>query len=75
MWDWVGLFKVGDPNTGDVWWWEYTSNRTSVTFTLPAYVPPGQYEFRYLLDDGYNDAARSSRITVTAPFTAKQHLN
>lgn len=65
LWDWVALFKVGTPNTiyGD---YEYTKGAIagSLTFTAPAQA--GQYEFRYLINDGYIDAARSGPVTVTA---------
>ena len=36
------------------------------TFELTAPAQPGRYEFRYLLDDGYVDVARSREVTVTA---------
>ena len=65
LWDWVALFKVGDPNTS-YGRYEYTNGATagSLTFTAPAQA--GQYEFRYLVDDGFIDAARSGPVTVTA---------
>lgn len=65
--DWIGLFKVGDPNTSyENGWWAYTDGAPSGTLTLTAPAQPGQYEFRYLLDDGFLDVARSSRVTVSA---------
>ena len=65
--DWIALFKTGDPNTTPVVGWVgWTDGATSGTFTLSAPAQPGQYEFRYLLDDGYDDAARSSLVTVGA---------
>ena len=64
-WDWVGLFKIGDPN-GIYGWYEYTKGAASGTFELTAPAQPGRYEFRYLLDDGYVDVARSREVTVTA---------
>jgi Ca-activated chloride channel family protein len=64
-WDWVGLFKVGDPSTTyESGWWKYTDGVISGTLTLNAPAQPGQYEFRYLLDDGFVDTARSSPVTV-----------
>jgi hypothetical protein len=62
--DWVGFFKVGDPNTAyDETRWRYTTGATgTVTFSAPS--QQGEYEFRYLLDDGYVDAARSRAVTV-----------
>jgi hypothetical protein len=35
----------------------------SVTLNAPA---AGEYDFRYLSDDGYYDAVRRARVTVTA---------
>jgi IPT/TIG domain-containing protein len=70
--DWIGLFRLGDPN-GAYISYEYVSAATgSRTFTAPPLA--GQYEFRYLVDDDYYDAARSAPITVTAagaPGTAR----
>ena len=63
--DWIGLFKVGDPSTNyESGWWQYTDGALSGTFTLTAPTQPGQYEFRYLLDDGFIDIGRSSPLTV-----------
>ena len=61
--DWVGLFQVGAPNTTYLWY-RFTggTKNGSTYFTAPA--QPGQYEFRYLLNGGYTDAARSAPITV-----------
>ena len=64
--DWIGLIRVGDPNN-DNGWWDYTRGKTSGTFTLIAPTQAGQYEFRYLLNDGYSDVARSSLVTVGTP--------
>jgi hypothetical protein len=63
--DWVGLFRIGDASTDYTHgWWTYTQGAASGTFTLAAPGQPGVYEFRYLLDDGYVDVARSSPVTV-----------
>jgi len=63
--DWVGLFKVGDPNTTPVW--RQVTTGASGTFTLSAPAEPGEYEFRYLIErDSIIDFARSTVITVTA---------
>lgn len=64
--DWIGLYKIGAPNTGYLWW-QYTQGAASGKFTLTAPVQPGEYEFRYLLNDGYTEAARSNVVTVNAP--------
>ena len=63
--DWIALFKKGDSNMAPITGWVgWTDGATSGTFTLSAPTQAGQYEFRYLLDDGYGDAARSSLVTV-----------
>jgi hypothetical protein len=61
--DWIGMFRTGEPDTA-YGWWEYTYAATSGTLTLTAPSQAGQYEFRYLLDDAYIDAARSTLVTV-----------
>ena len=64
--DWIGFFLVGEPSTNyELRWWQKTNAAISGTVTLAAPTTPGQYEFRYLLDDGYVDVARSSPVTVT----------
>jgi hypothetical protein len=64
--DWIGLFKVGDPNTNfEQNWWDYTNGATSGTTTITAPTQPAQYEFRYLPDDGYIEVTRSTVVTVT----------
>ena len=60
--DWLALFKVGGSYEDD--WWGSTNGATSGTRTLTAPTRPGQYEFRYLLEDGFLDVARSSPVTV-----------
>jgi hypothetical protein len=62
--DWIGLFTVGAASC-DHGWSEYTGGGTSGTFTLTAPTRPGQYEFRYLPNDGCGVTARSSPVTVT----------
>jgi hypothetical protein len=64
--DWLGFFLVGEPSTAyESRWWQYTNGAISGTWQVPAPASPGQYEFRYLLDDGYADVVRSSVVTVT----------
>src|SRR5207237_998640 len=72
--DWVALLKVGDPSTGYMnRLRQFTNGATSGTFAFTAPPTGGQYEFRYLLDNGYSDVARSAPITVTGgtatPYT------
>ena len=63
--DWIGLYHVGAGNTA-VLWWQYTGGATSGSFQLNAPNQVGQYQFRYLLQDGYTDAATSNTVTVDA---------
>lgn len=65
--DWVGLYKVGDPDaTFDQTKWVYTNGTTSGTFTTTAPLVAGQYEFRYLTNDGFVSNAKSPAVTVSA---------
>lgn len=61
--DWIGLFKLGAPNE-NYGWWNYTDGAEGGTYTLTAPLESGQYEFRFLLDDGYVDVVRSTPVTV-----------
>jgi hypothetical protein len=64
--DWIGLFKVDAKNNDHGGRWKYTEGRTSGTLTFTAPAEPGQYEFRYLLNDGYTDVRARAGLTVTA---------
>ena len=66
--DWIGIFELGTGN-GETqsFGWEYTHGATSGTFTLVAPGQLGDYEFRYLPDDGYTVVAQSSVVTVRQP--------
>jgi hypothetical protein len=65
--DWIGWFKSGDANTGfDPGRWRYTNGAASGSVTIPAAMVAGSYEFRYLLNDGFTDVARSNPVAVTA---------
>jgi hypothetical protein len=63
--DWISVFEVSASNNqyGD---WKYTNGATSGAMTLTAPSTAGDYELRYLLNDGYESTARSAKITVTA---------
>ena len=62
--DWIGFFGVGVPSTGfQEGYWEYVGTSLSGTLTVRAPFQSGEYEFRYLLDDGYIDVARAP-VTV-----------
>ena len=60
--DWIAVFRVGRNYEDD--WYGLTKGATSGTHTLTAPSRPGQYQFRYLVDDGFHDVARSSPVTV-----------
>ena len=62
--DWIGIFRPGDRNE-DYGTYYYTGDRSTGTLVFTAPSTPGQYEFRYLPNDGYIDVARSNRVTVT----------
>ena len=64
-WDWIGIFKLGARNCDYGWYW-YTDGETSGTLALKAPDQPGQYEFRYHLDDGCEETVRSSPVTVSS---------
>ncbi|MDQ3621372.1 MAG: DUF1800 family protein [Verrucomicrobiota bacterium] len=61
--DWVGLYQVGAPNDAYLWW-TYTDGTTSGSAATSAPGSNGQYEFRYLLDNGYEQSASSNAVTV-----------
>jgi len=61
--DWIEFSKVNEANFFFAWS-AFTDGKTSGAFTLNAPTVAGQYEFRYLLDDGWSDAARSAIVTV-----------
>ena len=61
--DWITLSRVGQ-SYDDNDWYGVTNGARSGTLTLTAPTQPGQYEFRYLLDDGFLAAAHSRPVTV-----------
>ncbi len=66
--DWVGLFQVGAANTNYLDG-GYTTGLTSGSFNVPAPTTPGQYEFRYLLNNGFTSVATSNTVTVQSTAT------
>jgi len=63
--DWVGLYKVGAPNTdGSELWWRYTGGARNGNLTLNAPLQGGQYEFRLFLNNSFKPAAISNPVTV-----------
>ena len=65
--DWIALYPVGAPDSG-YGWGSYTRGAASGTLNLTAPTTPGQYEFRYLLNDSFVIGARSAAVAV-APTT------
>jgi YD repeat-containing protein len=64
--DWVALYVTGANNSTHLSW-VYTQGATSGTFTPTAPATIGTYEFRYLLNDGYNSATVSNIVVVDVP--------
>jgi hypothetical protein len=56
------VFRVGGTYEDE--WYGLTKGATSGTHTVTVPARPGQYEFRYLVDQGLLDVARSSPVTV-----------
>lgn len=71
--DWIGLFRVGDPNPAFLGY-QYTDGGAAGTQSWMAPAQPGRYEFRYLPNDGYADVARSAPITVEGVATPTSFL-
>ena len=72
--DWISIYKVGARSEAyDDIWWDYTNGASTGTFTIKAPAQPGQYEFRYFLDDGFEMVAKSSTLEVTAAASASRH--
>ncbi|MBA2494337.1 MAG: Ig-like domain-containing protein [Acidobacteria bacterium] len=66
--DWVALYRVGALNT-EYLDGGYTNGATSGTFNLTAPTQPGQYEFRYLLNNTFTSVITSNTITVQSTPT------
>jgi len=63
--DWIGLYFNGASNL-NYGAWTYTNDAATGAFKTRVPLQTGTYEFRYLVQDGYKDAARSNAITVAA---------
>jgi hypothetical protein len=66
--DWISLYNVG-ASSYLYGWWQYTNGAASGSFTLAAPTQPGQYEFRYMLNNSFTTVATSSVVTVQS-FTS-----
>jgi len=60
--DWIAIVRVGGSYNDD--WYGLTNGAASGTHTVMVPAQPGQYEFRYLVNDSFRDVARSSPVTV-----------
>lgn len=68
-WDWLGVYTTADPDLYNYLGFVYTDARVSGEVTLDktalgqAMLPPGEYEVRLMLDDGYEVlAAKRFRV-------------
>ena len=61
--DWIGMFRVGASNH-EYLDYRYTQAAREGSVTFTARSEEGLYEFRYLVNDGYTDAATSNTVTV-----------
>ena len=75
--DWIGLYQKGGTSNQSQQAWLYVSGTKnagkdvpptsgSVSFTIPANLDAGNYEFRLFSDDSYDLLATSNSIAVTA---------
>jgi endonuclease/exonuclease/phosphatase family metal-dependent hydrolase len=68
-WDWVAIYSLGDPDLYNGYWaYAYTGATASGDVTFDAdllgeeMLPPGEYEVRLMLDDGY-------QVLASDPFS------
>lgn len=61
--DWIALYQSG---TNNIVWSTSVAGRRSGSVTLSAPSQPGQYQFRYLPQDGSTAIAQSAVVTVVA---------
>lgn len=60
--DWIGIFRAGERN--HIGQWHYTNGAATgsgMRFVAPA---PGQYEFRYLINESYDDIRARIPLSV-----------
>src|SRR5439155_26977466 len=62
--DWLGLAAVGAPDISFIQWVYVGAGVTNRTWTVNMPATPGQYEFRFFLNDVYHGAAKSPPVTV-----------
>ena len=59
--DWIALYQSG---TNNIVWSTSVAGRSSGSISLNAPAQPGQYQFRYLPQDGSTPSAQSAIVTV-----------
>lgn len=69
--DWIGLYQKSETNNRVYVAWSYTGGSASGSKTFVAPNTSGDYEFRYLLDDGYVKATMSNTVTVNPNVTSR----
>lgn len=62
--DWI-IFVLKSAPSSSYLQWVYTGGATTGSFTVSPYSTPGEYEFRYLINDGYTSAVTSNTVTIT----------
>lgn len=70
--DWIGLYVVGAPDAGTTFIsWKHVpaGSAGTLTFAMPNASVTQSYEFRYFLNDGYTEAARSNPVKVSGSGT------
>jgi hypothetical protein len=64
--DWIGLYKVGDPDSAFMTYQHTTGAASgSLSVPLPGSTSPGMYELRLFSNGTYTRLARSNPITVS----------
>lgn len=72
--DWIGLFKAGDPSSAAEVWYSYTGGTASGSATLTAPSAEGEYQLRYFSNNSRTEMARSATVAVTAASSVEQRL-
>ena len=63
--DWIGLYRLGADNR-EYLWYRYANGATAGSFVLSAPMEAGEYEFRYLANNGWMDLVRSNTFRVNS---------
>jgi len=62
--DWIGLYKVNDPDRSYILWEYLPQAEGEIEFSLPSNLEDGKYEFRMFENDGYKLLVRSDSFQV-----------